>query len=400
MGRTVDARSWRARLVDLLPERLARATRAVRRRAGRLAALTRPAPPTPPRPEPPSTPVRLLVGPANFAGQGHAWASAARRELDGVGVRVFAAQWGAYRFPTDYEVSLAAYRNPRWQHEQRAWVERFSHVLIDGMRPVLGPVRGNDVAHDLRVLRRAGVRVALAGHGSEVRLPSRHAARVEWSPFARPDDVVRELERRARRNAEIVAGFDGPVYVSTPDLLVDLPTARWLPVVVDPATWATTRTVLQRERPVVAHAPSNARMKGSDVVDAVMSRLEAEGLVEYRRVTGVERVDMPALMAGTDIYLEQFALGLYSVTACEAMAAGCAVVGYVGDQVRDHVRAVTGREVPVVEADPTTLEETVRRLVEDRAEAARAAEAGPDFVRNVHDGRLSAHVLEEWLGAH
>ena len=42
--------------------------------------------------------------------------------------------------------------------------------------------------------------------------------------------------------------------VSTPDLLLDLPGAVWLPVVVDTELWRPGPPVLEREVPVVLHA--------------------------------------------------------------------------------------------------------------------------------------------------
>ena len=95
--------------------------------------------------------------------------------------------------------------------------------------------------------------------------------------------------------------------------------------------------------------------------------------------------------------VDQLRLGAYGVAACEAMAAGRVVVGHVGTQVREHVRAAAGTDVPVLQAVPGTFEQAMVRVLEDRDEVRALAAAGPAFVERVHDGRLSAAALGRWL---
>ena len=106
---------------------------------------------------------------------------------------------------------------------------------------------------------------------------------------------------------------------------------------------------------------------------------------------------MPAAFAGADVLLDQFRAGSYGVAACEAMAAGCIVVGQVSAQTRDVVRERTGLVLPIVEASPDTLEHILRELAgRDDLDTPRAASVA--FVREVHDGRASARALiDGWL---
>ena len=63
-------------------------------------------------PPPPDAPVRLLVGPANFAGQGAAWARCAERHLDGVGAQAFQVVSGPFGYPSAYAVDGDTFRHP------------------------------------------------------------------------------------------------------------------------------------------------------------------------------------------------------------------------------------------------------------------------------------------------
>ena len=68
---------------------------------------------------------------------------------------------------------------------------------------------------------------------------------------------------------------------------------------------------------------------------------------------------------------------------------------HVSDQVREHVRTTTGRELPVVEARAADLDRVLREILADRDRFRSIAAHGPEFVREVHDGRRSAAVLSE-----
>ncbi|HZL05180.1 MAG TPA: hypothetical protein VFE45_07140, partial [Coriobacteriia bacterium] len=185
---------------------------------------------------------------------------------------------------------------------------------------------------------------------------------------------------------------------STPDLIEELPGATWLPVVVDCEIWTPRPERPEPAVPVVVHTPSRAAIKGSAFVDDALAPLVAEGLVEYRRVEGLRPEQMPKVLGEADIVLDQFAIGSYGVLACQAMATGTAVIGHVSPEVRRAVEQATGQVLPVVEATPDTLQETLRRLVAAPELRRAAAQAGPPFIRAVHDGKRSARIIAEVMG--
>ncbi len=378
---------------DVLPEPLIRAMHEVRRSAWR---LQRGGPPGPPRPVVAPNAVRVLVGPANFAGQAGAWATAAHEQLEGVSAVSMSVPRGVLDFPTDYAVPPRVYRSPEWAREQECWItEQFSHLLIDAVRPLTGPLYGDDCSRELRRFRSAGLRVGLIAHGSEIRLPSLHRSLYPFSPFDPDLPATRRREAQVERLRRVFIGYEGPTFVSTPDLLDFAPQATWLPVVVPPDPWVSGRPPLHRARPVVLHVPSNPFLKGSHLVDPILRALDAEGLIQYRRLHGVPPERMPALVADADIVLDQFVLGLYSAMAVQGMLAGRVVVAHVHDRVRARI----GEELPVVEADPATLADTLRGIVRDRDHYRVVAAAGVSYAQRFHDGRRSAEVLAGFLGA-
>lgn len=355
----------------------------------------------PPAVQLPDTAARLLVGPVNSAGQGHAWARAAER-LPGVGARAMAVRGPRdFGFAADQSVPLGDYRWSRaWQRAQRrAVLADATHVLLESARPLFGDVERGAVEAEVSALRERGIHVALAFHGSDLRDPAAHRARERHSPYAEGLwALTPALTARARHARALIAETGCPVFVSTPDLLLDVPEAVWLPVVVEPERWRTDAAPLAHGgRPVVAHAPSTAIVKGTDLIDGTLRALEAEGLIEYRRLEGLPSAQMPAAYGAADIVLDQFRIGSYGVAACEAMAAGRIVVSHVAAAVRDRVQVDTGLAMPIVQAEADELEAVLRALLADASPALATAAAGPAFVAAVHDGALSARQLAPWL---
>lgn len=342
----------------------------------------------------PLSAVVLGITPANFAGQGWAWGRSVERALKDVSVQVVASQ-GNYGFPTDVAMTAEQAADLGWQLGQaRRVLGGWTHVLAESVRPVLGQLNGSMLSGDMAALRHAGVDVGVVCHGSEIRRPSYHLATYPFSPFFGDWEGLAELRQRADRNRALLHALNVPVFVSTPDLLDDVPHARWLPVVVDEADLEPAPSPFQRDVPVVLHLPSGRRLKGTSSIDAVGQRLADEGLVEYRRPHDVQASSVAELVRGVDIVIDHVVIGNYGVLACQAMAAGRLTVGHVHERVRRRV----GRPVPILEATPETLEAVMRSVLADSTAAIDLAASGPEFVRDLHDGRMSARVLTTFLG--
>jgi hypothetical protein len=383
-----------ARLRSVLPPPALQAARSVRRGWWRAKGLVSPAPEGEPRPPVPDEPVRLFVGPVNFAGQGWAWGRAAHDRLTGVGSVVMAVQRPRLNFEADYDVLEAQYKHPSWGFEQRRWLGGFTHVLDEAVRPLTGRLSGDTCDRELPWLRDAGVQVALVAHGSDIRLPSLHRQLYPFSPFRPDDPVTRTLTEQSERCRRVFLAYDGPRFVSTPDLLDFAPGATWLPVVVDAAQWASDEVPLVRPRPVVLHVPSNPFLKGSRYIDAALTPLAEQGLIEYRRLEDVLPEDMPDLVRSADVVVDQVVLGLYSAMAIQAMHAGKVVLAHVSDRCRERLPY----PLPIVEAPPDGVAGAVERVLDDRPAHQELAARGREYAQTVHDGRMSAAVLAPFLG--
>ena len=344
-------------------------------------------------------PIRVAIGPVNEVSQAALWARGIERSNPDVQALAFSVGNAASRRPVDLRVpSSVSIRSRRWQQDFSAFLRAQTHVLNESARPMLGRFKNVDAFAELDWLQEGGVSTALIFHGSDVRDPEAHLRRETWSPFRDSRVPRRLLERRSRETRRRAVASGMPLFVTTPDLLVDVPSAQWCPVVVDETLWQRTPSAPSRV-PLVVHAPSSGPMKGTAQITGAMRALEDDGVIRYREVSGVPADAMPEVYADADIVLDQFLIGGYGVAACEAMASGSVVIGHMPPEVREVIRAESGLDLPIVEATPRTLASVVRDLSADPDRRLASGDAGRAFVHIVHSGAFSGRVLSSFLRA-
>lgn len=345
----------------------------------------------------PASAVRVFVGPTNYSGQGFAWSRAVERSSDLQARNLEVELPGGFRFPADSKVPVSQYnRSRKWQQGEFDSVRQFTHVLYEAERPIFGGMFARDIRREIHSLRESNVSVALMCHGTDVRSPRRHRELTPWSPYVDEQELSRQHQKEVDANLSLIDTLKLPTFVSTPDLLLDVPHAQWCPVVVDGSVWKTARIPLKKSKPVVVHVPSMGVIKGTHLIEQTLITLHDEGLIEYRPFSGVAASEMPGLISRADILLDQFRIGSYGVAAVEAMFAGRVVVGHVAEQVRKIILDETGSQLPIVEATPDTLELVLREITAGASHFQGVAQAGLTFAKTFHDGRYSSSVLEKY----
>jgi hypothetical protein len=343
---------------------------------------------------------RLAIGPANYAGQAFAWAEAVNRFLDAdaSAFTVDPLRGGGFRFDAHRRLSHPSYYLPIARDARaRRYVRDFSHLILDGFRTVFYDRNPGSFARQARYLRDRGPRLGLLGHGDDVRDPDAHLARFEHSFYREGDAAWLDMRRTtAARNRETARTLGVPLFVSTPDMLRDLPEATWVPVCLDPDAWATEAPLLERPVPRVLFVPSQSvpPTKGTRHVDPVLRRLADRGVIEYVAPSGVPHARMIELVKDADIVVDQLLFGSYGVAVIEALGAGRVVVGNVTDLGTDLMPELP----PVESATPDDFEAVLLGLLDRRDELRAQRDARVAFVRRWHDGRRSAEALAGFLG--
>jgi len=231
------------------------------------------------------------------------------------------------------------------------------------------------VVDELAWLRRRGKTILFTYQGSDVR-PSDHC------PCERPE--CRQLDRYRCLGAGRAVRFADRVFYQNPDLRHWLPGASFLPyAAVDPAA-IRQEPLPQREELVVAHAPTDRVIKGTQHVIEAVDALRDEGLaIRLDLVEGVTRDVALERLTAADLLVDQLLLGWYGTVAVEAMALGRPVISHIReDEPEDNP---FGAELPIVRTTPATLIDDLRALSADRDRLPQLSVAGRAFVEEHHD---------------
>ncbi len=189
-----------------------------------------------------------------------------------------------------------------------------------------------------------------------------------------------ELAWAQRAGARVVGSYDAIRWV---------PDAHVIPPAIDLRDYAP-RPPGDSERPLVVHAPSNRRRKGTEHVIAACAQLP----VELEIVEGLHHDEARQRYERADIVVDQLNAGWYGLFAIEAMALGKPVVTYLHDEARARSEEAFGRTVPIVSATADTLVDRLRPLVESAEERRRVGAESRAYVEAVHDAeRLADRLL-------
>ncbi|MFH1474463.1 MAG: glycosyltransferase [Chloroflexota bacterium] len=333
-----------------------------------------------------ATPLRILLAPRNPANQA-GYAAAGLRRL-GHEVEVWDLAPNVFSFPADRVVQPSNDPRSSWDLVREA-IDRFDVLHFHFGRTLMPTARGGlPPFWDLPLYRALGKRVFFTFHGSDARIRRIHEEVNPWSHF-RLSEVPAE-DDRTEKTLEVIRTYADRMFVVSVNLLHFVPQAEYLPRVIDLADWPELPPV-QRDRPVISHAPSRRETKGSDLILAALDRLAADGVpFELRLLEGVPHAEVRRVMADTDILVDNVIAGSYGLVSMEAMASGRIAVANLSDEVR---RAHP--DCPVVHVDPNTFAATMRTLIADAAERRRLAAAGRPFVARVHGAEVIAGRLVE-----
>ncbi|NLT05437.1 MAG: glycosyltransferase family 4 protein [Solirubrobacterales bacterium] len=130
----------------------------------------------------------------------------------------------------------------------------------------------------------------------------------------------------------------------------------------------------------VLHAPSNRRVKGSDLIDAAIAAAGEEAAIEPVTVHGMPHEQTLAAVAHADVVVDQLNSETPGVLAAEGMALGKPVLV----EMDERKLAPFARPTPAVAIDRDTLAARLVALAHDPAERARLGAAGRSYARAVH----------------
>jgi glycosyltransferase involved in cell wall biosynthesis len=299
----------------------------------------------------PDRPLRVTLCPVNTAGVPWANAQALRRR--GVDARLVVFE--RYRLHPEADWSLEAPSNSLLLGRQARQWAAFARLLprTDVFHFHFGLTLVPRVAQ-FRLLRAARKKSVMHWLGSDIRGKPRE--QLAWADAA---------------DAQVVGSYDAIRWVPGAEVIppgVDL--AR-----IEPAPPS------RRARPLIVHAPSSRRRKGTEHVLAAVEGLDAD----LELVEGLHHDEAFERYRAADVVVDQLNAGWYGLFAIEAMALGKPVVTFLHDEAVRRTEQAFGTRVPIVSATAGTLREALRPLVADPARRRELGAASRAYAERVHD---------------
>ena len=343
---------------------------------------------------PSERPARILHAPWNVGGNPYGLSRGERELGFHSDVMVFRAHEFGYR----EDIDLGVGTDDTWESRRKRlrfllWALRRYDVFHFNFGYTIMTSFGEDrVYSELPLLRRLGKTILATFQGDDARPPADNP----WGP--QQPSYLEWAARYQHWKRGLLVKYSHRCFFLNPDLRRYLPGAEFRPYAnIDP--WAITPSpVPDREKVVVAHAPSHRGIKGTDHVIAAVDGLRAEGLpIELDLIEGVSNEEALARVVAADLAVDQLNIGWYGGFAVECMALGRPVVSHIReDSPEDNP---FGNELPIVRADPASVRDRLRDLVADRERLRELGRRGREFVERAHDPREVARRNLEGLVA-
>jgi glycosyltransferase involved in cell wall biosynthesis len=179
------------------------------------------------------------------------------------------------------------------------------------------------------------------------------------------------LAYAARADARVVGSYDAIRWV---------PDAEVIPPGIDVARFPQVPPS-DRPRPLIVHAPSSRRRKGTEHVIAACEGLDAD----LEIVEGLHHDEARRRYEAADIVVEQLNAGWHGIFGLEAMALGKPVLSFLHEEAVRRSEDGYGVRVPIVNVTKDTLRERLAELVADPARRRELGAASRAYAERVHD---------------
>lgn len=141
----------------------------------------------------------------------------------------------------------------------------------------------------------------------------------------------------------------------------------------------------------IVHGSKNRPGKGTDYVEKAYNNLkEKYANIELVLVEGMTQEQARQVYESADIIVDQLFIGTYGVFSIEAMALGKPVITYISNDMVERLP----EDLPIVNADIDTIEETLEHLILDKKLRIELGNRGRQYVEDYHDYRKNAIMLD------
>jgi len=241
--------------------------------------------------------------------------------------------------------------------------------------------------YDLPILKRMNKKMVMHYWGSEIR---------QKSIAERKNKFVKvkiEDEKEIRHRISTVAKYIKTVIVADYELYEYIQEYFEKVVIIRQALniqdYKPAIPSLYKKIPLIVHAPSDKRIKGTEYVLQAISKLKEEYDFKFKLVHGLNHEEAKNIYGKADIVVDQLLGGSHGAFSIEAMALGKPVICYI----REDLKNKYPKELPVISANPENIYDVLKLLIEDAKLRHELGEKGRTYVEKYHDARKIAGEL-------
>jgi glycosyltransferase involved in cell wall biosynthesis len=254
---------------------------------------------------------------------------------------------------------------------------------------------------DLPLLKRAGKGIVVTYQGTDARQRDFCLDNFPITYFNEVDTGRFPTETDAHKRYKIAtfARYADRIYALNPDLLHVLPSkAEFLPYArIDLREWQpVNKDDANLENPVLVHAPTHRRAKGTHYILEAVARLRAEGIpFEFVLVEGLPHTEARRIYHRADLLIDQLLAGWYGGLALELMALGKPAISYIREGDLQFLPEQMRSDLPIINATPTTVYSVLKEWLTIRKyELPDVGRRSRAYVEQWHDPLKTATRLE------
>jgi glycosyltransferase involved in cell wall biosynthesis len=152
----------------------------------------------------------------------------------------------------------------------------------------------------------------------------------------------------------------------------------WVPVIIENIV----ENTLQREVPVIFHAPTKRWLKGTGHLMDALERLRSEGMkFELKLIENMPNDQALKEYTNGDILVGELYIPSAGKLDREALAAGAVVLSSIRRDYIDHIP----EDCPIIDINPDNLYDELKKIIPDTARRKELAKQGRRYVEKYHN---------------
>ena len=164
---------------------------------------------------------------------------------------------------------------------------------------------------------------------------------------------------------------------------------QYIYVPIDLKEWKV--NFINNEIPVIIHAPTDGKIKGTKYVLRAIEKLKKENYkFKFVLLEKISNKEIKKQIENCDIVVDQLLLGWHGIFAIEAMAVGKPTLCHIREDLRKR-----SLEIPILSTNPNNIYDNLKLLIENPELRLELGKKGRQYVEKYHDAeRVAQKILK------